>query len=132
MSDQLVAMVRDLRTAKDRKKELEDELKTVNGKIRSLAEHEIPDYMEENDIDKLSVEGVGTCYLTQKVYASVKVDDREGFYEWLRENGNADLIKETVYPATLNAFAKEQLSEGKALPEMCEARLYPTANLRRK
>lgn len=132
MSDKLVAMVRELRAAKDEKAELEAALKVANGTIRDLAEHKIPDYMEDNDIDKLSVDGVGTVFLQQKVYASVKADEREAFYEWLRDNGNGDLVKETVHPSTLNAFAKEQLSEGKALPEMCEARLYPTAMLRRK
>lgn len=131
-SNPLVQMVRELRTAKDRKEALEAELKTVNGTIRDLAEQRIPEYMEDNEIDKITVDGVGTLYLTTKVYANVKAEDREVFYEWLRETGNGDLIKETVYPATLNAFAKEQLGNGVALPDVLTARLYPTANLRRK
>lgn len=132
MSNELTSMVHDLRDLKDRKEQLEDELKSVNGQIRALAEGKIPEYMEENEIEKFSVTGVGTVYVQQKVYANVKADDREAFFHWLRENGSADLIKETVHPSTLNAFAKEQLSEGKELPDVLDARLYPTATLRRK
>jgi hypothetical protein len=125
-------MVHDLRDLKDRKEQLEDELKSVNGQIRALAEGKIPEYMQDNEIEKFSVTGVGTVYVQQKVYANVKADNREAFFHWLRENGSADLIKETVHPSTLNAFAKEQLSEGKEIPDVLEARLYPTATLRRK
>lgn len=132
MSNQLTSMVHDLRDLKDRKDVLELELKEVNKRIRALSEQEIPEYMDENEIDKISIDGVGTVFLKTKVYANVKADDLNGFFEWLRDNGNGDIIKETVHPSTLNAFAKEQLSEGKELPDMLSARLYPTAQLRRK
>lgn len=127
----LTEMVKRLRTLKNEKERAEAGLKAINSEIRKLAEQDIPTYMEENEIEKETVSGVGTVFLQTKVYANVKADDREAFFAWLRDNGNADLIKETVHPATLNAFAKEQLSEGKALPETLEARLYPTATLRR-
>lgn len=131
MTDKLTVMVRELRKAKDAKQTLEAKMKDLNGTIRRLAENEIPDYMDENEIEKHSVKGVGTIYLTTKVYAHVKAEDRETFYKWLREHGSGDLIKETVHPQTLNAFAKEQLGEGVKLPDVLNARLYPTANLRR-
>lgn len=127
----LVVMARDLRAKKDRKEVLEAELKELNKGIRELAEQRIPTYMDDNEIEKLSVEGVGTIFLTTKVYANVKAEDREKFFTWLRENGNGDLIKEVVHPQTLNAFAKEQLGNGVSLPDVLDARLYPTANLRR-
>ena len=132
MSNELTSMVHDLRDLKDKKEALEDELKGVNAQIRALAEHKIPEYMSENEIEKFSVTGAGTVYVTQKVYANVKADNREAFFQWLREHGSGDLIKETVHPSTLNAFAKEQLTEGKDIPDVLEARIYPTATLRRK
>ena len=131
MSNELTSMCHDLRDLKNQKEELEAQLKDVNKRIRKLAEQQIPEYMEENEIEKLSVAGVGTVYLTQKVYANVKAENREAFMDWLRETGHEDLIKEQVHPSTLNAFAKEQISEGKELPEVLDARLYPTATLRR-
>ena len=131
MSNELTSMVHELRDLKTQKEELEAQLKDVNKKIRKLAEQQIPEYMEENEIEKLSVAGVGTIYLTQKVYANVKAEDREAFMDWLRSTGHEDLINEQVHPSTLNAFAKEQISEGRELPEVLDARLYPTATLRR-
>jgi len=131
MNDELGKMVRELRELRDQKEKLEADLKDVNLSIRKLAEHQIPEYMDEHEIEKLSVSGVGTVYLTTKVYANVKKENQEAFFEWLRETGNEELIREAVHPSTLNAFAKEQLSEGKELPDVLEARLYPTATLRR-
>lgn len=131
MSDTLTKMTKDLRKLKDAKQEIEAKLKEINGGIRRLAEQVIPEYMDENEIEKHSVKGVGTIFLVTKVYANVKAEDKEAFFAELREAGNGDLIKETVHPSTLNAFAKEMLSNGKALPETLTARLYPTANLRR-
>lgn len=131
MTNQLTHWAHELRDLKTQKEELEAQLKDVNKKIRKLAEQQIPEYMEENEIEKLSVAGVGTIYLTQKVYANVKAEDREAFMDWLRSTGHEDLIKEQVHPSTLNAFAKEQISEGRELPEVLDARLYPTATLRR-
>lgn len=129
---QLTNMVKRLRKAKDRKEKLEADLKAVNADIRELTEQKIPTYMEENEIEKHTVAKCGTVFIQTKVYAHVKAENRPKFFDWLREHGNDDLIKETVHPSTLNAFAKEQLSEGKPLPdEIIEARLYPTATLRR-
>lgn len=128
----LTQAVKQLREIKDRKDLLEAELKEVNGEIRRLSEQVIPEMMDDQDIEKLTVEGVGTCYLSTKIYANVKAENKEQFYSWLTENGHGDLIREHVFPASLNAFAKEQLQEGKALPDFLEARLYPTATIRRK
>jgi len=131
MSDPLTEMVKQLRTLKDEKEQLAAREKEINKSIRSLTEQQIPEYMDDNEIEKVSVEGVGTVFLQTKVYANVKAENKEAFYEWLRETGNEALIKEYVFPATLNAFAKEQLGNGVALPDAIDARLYPTAQLRR-
>lgn len=125
-------MVRTLKDLKTEKEKLETDLKDVNSKIRDLAENKIPEYMTDNEIQKMSIDGVGTVFLQTKVYASVKAENKAAFYEWLKKSGNESLIQEYVFPATLNAFAKEQLTSGKALPDELVARLYPTATLRSK
>lgn len=132
MSNRLVSMVHDLSDAKKLKADLAERTKKVNEVIRVLSEKDIPEYMDENEIEKLSVEGVGTVFIQQKVYANVKVADRDRFFAWLREGGNEDLIKEAVNAKQLNSFAKEQLGLGVELPEFLTAKLYPTAQLRSK
>jgi hypothetical protein len=116
---------------KNKKDELEASLKDVNGVIRTLSEETLPRLMEDLEQDSFRVPNVGTVFLQQKVYANVKADDREKFHAWLRENGHGDIIKETVHPQTLTAFAKEQLGEGKPLPDTVSARFVPTAVIRR-
>ncbi len=132
MSNKLVSMVHDLADAKKEKEEIAARTKELNEVIRKLSETEIPEYMDENEIEKLSVEGVGTVFIQNKVYANVLVADKPKFFAWLRENDNEDLIKEDVNAKTLGSFAKEQLEAGTELPDFIKARIYPTAQLRKK
>lgn len=120
-----------MRELKDRKKSLEDELKALNEELTSIETEKLPTCMDDNDVEKFTVPGVGTIYQQVKVYAYVKAEDRERFHDWLRATENGELIKETVHPQTLNAFAKEQLEAGNDLPEWFKASKVPTAMLRR-
>lgn len=128
----LTGMCQEFRALKDRKDAIKEEEKTINKRLKVLTETELPEHMEENEIDKVSIDGVGTIFIQQQLYANVKSDDRETLYDNLRETGNEDLIQDYVFPATLKAFCKEQLSNGKPIPEMVTAHFVPTAMLRRK
>ncbi len=131
MNDTLATLVRQFRELRDRKDELKALVTDNNKALKDLAEAILPEYMEENEIDKITIEGAGTVYVKQELYASVLASDREALYEWLRETGNEDLVKDWVFPATLTAFCKEQLENGKPVPEMVKATKIPTAILRR-
>ena len=125
-------MAHELRSLVDRKEALAEEEKEINKRLKVLKEIELPEYMDENDLEKVTVEGVGTIYIQVQVYANVKKEDNPAFYAWLRETGNEDLITEYVFPATVKAFCKEQLENGKPVPDMVSAHKVPTAMLRRK
>lgn len=128
----ITQMAQEFRALKDRKEALKAEEKNINQRIREIAEQELPLHMEENEIDKISIDGVGTLYVQQQLYVNVRKDDTEALYEDLRSTGNEDLIRDYVFPATLKAFCKEQLENGKPLPEQVTAHFVPTAMLRRK
>lgn len=130
-SDTLATMIRRFRELRDDKDDLKVLVTGNNKALKELAEQILPEYMEENDIDKITIEGAGTVFIKQELYASVLADDREKLYEWLRDNGHEDLIKDWVFPATLTAFCKDQLEYGKPVPEMVKATKIPTAILRR-
>ena len=127
----ITELVKHLAELKEKKKRVEEELTAINKEIQLLAEKEIPEFMDENDLDKVTVSGVGTCYLRSDVRAYVKADDREAFHQWLKETNNGELIKETVHPTTLKAFAKESLSNGKQLPEFISATSFLVATVRK-
>lgn len=128
---ELTEMVKKLFSLKEEKAHLEALLKTCNKDIKQLAEREIPEMMEENEIEKFSVQGVGTVSVTNKVFAYVKKEHQDEFFQWLRDHGAEDLIRESVHSSTLNSFAKEQLSEGKELPDYMSTTVIPTASLRK-
>jgi hypothetical protein len=130
--DKLVQYAHDLRALKTQKEELEGQLKTVNAQLTELTTKTIPEALQDQEVPRLTVDGVGTLYLQTEVYAFVPAEQRDAFYDWLRMNGHGDLIKDTVHPGTLKAWAKEQLSEGIALPdELVKATLVPTARLKK-
>lgn len=132
MSDnKLTDMARKLRELKDKKQIMEDDLDIVNHDIKELETQLLPTYMTDNDIDKISIDGVGTVYLNRDVFVHVRAEDRDKLHQWLRDDGNGDVIKEQVAPQTLKALAKARLTEGKALPDFIQAAFVETARIRR-
>lgn len=131
-NERLTVLAKRFRELKDLKAVLEAQLKTITEEIDSIAKDRLPAMMDENDIPKFTVDGVGTIYQQVKVYAYVAKADEEIFHNWLRENGNGDMIRPYVFPQTLAAFAKEQLEQGVDLPDWLKATKVPTAMLRRK
>lgn len=131
-NDRLTNLARRFRELKDRKESLNAELKELGEELKKIEVELLPQAMDENDIEKFTVEGVGTVYTQVKVYAYVKVEDQQQFFGWLREEGHDPLIKESVAPGTLNKFVQDQLEEGVDLPEFIHATKIDTAMLRRK
>ena len=79
-----------------------------------LRMHEIPDAMNEDEIQSINLKGVAgleRCRLgiTDDVRASVPADKREEAYEWLMEHGHGDLVVDYCHPSTLKAWVKEYL-----------------------
>lgn len=127
----LTELVKELRDLTDRVETMEEQIKASKARINILKTAAIPEAMEDADIEKVTVEGAGTISLQTKVYSSILKEDRDRFYQWLRENGNADLIVDWVFPGTQNAFIKERIETGQDYPEFCNVSLIPTATLRR-
>ena len=120
-----------LRSLKDEKEELEEKLKAVNLAIKDIAVYKLPKAMEDAEVEKMTISGVGTVYIKHVIYASLPEEHRDRAYEWLAENGHGALIKETVNANTLKAWAKEQLENNTPLPEFIKASFVNEATIRR-
>lgn len=127
----LSELATELRDLKDQKETLEEQLTAIKARTRAIEVHELPEAMEDQDIDTFKVPGVGRITVKTKVYSSIKADDRQRWHQWLRENGNADIIVDHVWPGTQNVFIKERIDTGQEYPEFCNVSLIPTASLRR-
>lgn len=123
--------VKELHALKKRKDELEEELKKVDADITRVATQELPKLFEDGEIEKLAIEGVGTCSVRTKVYAYVLKENEAAFHKWLKKGRNGALIKPYVFPGTLKAFVTEQLEQNRSLPEIIKVTLVPTATIRK-
>lgn len=131
-AEQLIEAAKELGRLRDQKEELEAELKVINKAKTELETQRLPQMMEDAEVEKMTIEGVGTLYTQAGVYASILASDRDKAYDWLREHGHGDIVKETVHHQSLTAWVKEMLGDGNQLPEFFNAKPTTTARLRRK
>lgn len=109
LKNRLTRMKR-VQTAHDILKPVLDELNSEYDKLRKKT---VPDLAQEQEIRTITIEGVGRMQLTGDCYASIPADQADAAYAWFRENNYGDLIKETVHSATLKAWAKEMIEQGR-------------------
>ena len=84
-------------------KDLEDEIANAEASVKKLKEKalqlsaiEIPTMMDEMQITKLKLKD-GESVEIKKIYgASIPVDQKEEAFQWLRNNGLGDLIKNEI------------------------------------
>ena len=113
----LVELVEAMHKIQQNKDVLESQLKEVNRHFDHLRISKIPTTMEDDGVTKISVAGVGRVSLTADMHVSIKAEQKESFYEWLRDNGRTDLIQENVNPSTLKATVKNMFKNGEEVPE---------------
>jgi len=103
----LVGKLKSFLELKNLKEELEKELKQIQKKY-DITEEKLFDLMFDLDIQSVEIEG-------KKVYRKVsqypRIINQEDFFQWLRDNGYAELIKETVNAQTLGSWYREYISE---------------------
>lgn len=116
-SQTLVELVHAMSTLQNRKEAVEDQLKIINKEFDFLRITKIPSKMEEDGVDRINVTGVGRVSLTADMHVSVKAEQKERFFEWLRDNGRGDLLQENVNPSTLKAAVKGMYRNGEEIPE---------------
>ena len=74
----------------------EDAIKSDKAELRKLTDEELPAAMAEVNMKKFETDS-GYSVAIKKIYVTnIKAEDRPEAFEWLRENGHGDLIKNTV------------------------------------
>lgn len=97
-----------LKGAKDRKKELDAQVKEVGAKIECL-DLALSEAMTEAECERFSRNG-NTFYLNSRLFASPAAGRKEDLYQALKQNSYAGSVTETVNANTLASFVKEQMS----------------------
>ena len=105
-----------LKALRERKDELEAELKQVNMDIDNADWH-LSNLMAETETQNFTRAGTMFC-LTTKTRASAKAGQKDVLFAALRGEGFGDMITETVNANSLSSFVKEQIAEnGDVLPD---------------
>lgn len=105
----LTQFAEEMKELKHKLDELEDARKVLQTRYDEIRKRLLPDAMTEAGVSNFRLTGGGSIYVSNKISASVKEEDRASFYNWLRDNGHGSLIQPNVHPATLTAWTKEQL-----------------------
>ena len=75
---------------------LEETLKEAKKKLLKLTDEDMPAVMQEVGMNKFELDDGSTVEVKPTYGASILVDNRPQAYEWLRENGYDDIIKNYV------------------------------------
>ena len=114
----VAALARQIRDKEDRIKSLEDDLKAEKKALLKLTDEDMPAMLAEIGISSFSLDDGSQVEVKQTYGASILVNNRPQAYEWLRDHGYDDIIKNTVLcqfgrgeddlASSFAAFAKQQ------------------------
>jgi hypothetical protein len=92
----VAALARQIRDKEGRIQSLEEKLKGEKKALLKLTDEEMPAMLAEIGISSFSLDDGSTVEVKQTYGASILMDNRPAAYEWLRDNGYDDIIKNTV------------------------------------
>ena len=92
LSDKVI----ELRNLEDQISNAEQHAKNLKEKAKQLSNFDIPKMMEEMNIKKLKLKDGASIEVTSFYSARITPDKQEGAFNWLRENGLGDIIKNDV------------------------------------
>ena len=108
-NQEIFEMADKLKAAKDRKKELDAQVKEVTAEIDEL-DLALSDAMAEAELDRFSRNG-NTFYLNTRLFASPAAGRKDELMQALKDQGYGSIVVETVNANTLASFVKEQMAE---------------------
>ena len=92
----VAALARQIRDKEERISSLEKELKDEKKSLLKLTDEDMPAMLAEIGISSFSLDDGSQVEVKQTYGASILVDNRPKAYEWLRDHGYDDIIKNTV------------------------------------
>ena len=92
--NELANKVQQLKDLEDEIANAEDSVKKLKEKANILSQFEIPQMMEEMNITKLKLKDGETVEVSN--FYSASIVDQDAAFQWLRENGRGDIIKNDI------------------------------------
>jgi hypothetical protein len=92
--NELANKVQQLKDLEDEIENAEDSVKKLKEKANIISQFEIPQMMEEMNIKKLKLKDGETVEVSN--FYSASIVDQDAAFQWLRENGRGDIIKNDI------------------------------------
>ena len=92
----VAALARTIRDKESRISDLEQSLKEEKKALIKLTDEEMPSMLAEIGMSSFALDDGSTVEVKQTYGASILVDKRPEAYDWLRDHGHDDIIKNTV------------------------------------
>lgn len=115
-----------------KKKKAEEAAEFAGKHVHEIAVKRLPPLLEDIEGDGINLPGVGYVRIGIELYPFYKKDDEPIFYKWLRDNEQGSIIKETIHPKTLQAWAGDMIDDPETagtLPPCLTVAKVPTAKV---
>jgi len=116
--DTVAGLARKIKQQQDKVERLDRELKDEKQALLKLTDEDLPSTMADLGLSKFSLDDGSTVEVKPTYGASILVKDRPAAYDWLRENGFDDIIKNVIscqfgrgeddQASAFHAFASQQ------------------------
>lgn len=123
---EIIEVAKDFAKLTLRKRELEEQIKALNGQITEAGK-KILALNQEAGLERIPLEDLGTVSFRDDITTTV-VDDA-ALKNWLEEHELGHLAKWSVHHGTLGAFIKERLAAGATTPEGVEFNRFTRVSL---
>ena len=118
--DTLASYCRELQTYEEEIAELEEQIKKKREKADKISSEIIPNMLAEQGLSSLKLADGSSVEVKKSYSCTIKKDDVESAYTWLRENGLEDIIKNEVFVT----FGKGEDNKAKDLLDLAEQSGY--------
>jgi hypothetical protein len=116
--DTVAGLARKIKQQQDKVERLDRELKDEKQALLKLTDEDLPSTMADLGLSKFSLDDGSTVEVKPTYGASILVKDRPAAYDWLRDNGFDDIIKNVIscqfgrgeddQASAFHAFASQQ------------------------
>lgn len=107
MGNKIIDLALEFKKAEDAYEAAKAVLKELDEKWNEAQQRLIDAFVEEG-VNNISIEGVGVFSFGKRVFLSVKNEDKPGFFEYLREEGDDGILKLDVNTQTLSSYLNKK------------------------
>ena len=121
--DTVAGLARKIKQQQEKVERLDRELKGEKQNLLKLTDEDLPSTMADLGLSKFSLDDGSTVEVKPTYGASILVKDRPAAYDWLRDNGFDDIIKNIVSCQ----FGRGEDDQASAFHAFASQQGYPTS-----